>query len=313
MFRYAITGCLALFSIVLFAQPVNLAPTDQDTTLLWAISGNGLEETSYLFGTIHMIPKEDYFLPKTVERALSESDRVAFEIDMEEMQDPTVIFSMMGRLKMQDGKRLRDLIEPEEFEMVEDYFDENGLPLAMFESWKPMFLASMVGQDMEDMGLGGLMEGEGDMKSYEFELSELAEKGEKETFGLETIDFQLSVFDSIPYEAQAQMLLEAIDADVNGAEGDDQFSQMVEMYRRQAISEMVAMIQGEAEEADAYNFEEFLLTRRNKAWIPLMAEAMVGSPVFFAVGAGHLAGENGVIKLLREAGFTVEGVYEKAE
>ena len=311
MIRYALLSCLSLLAVTLLAQSDNLAPTDQDTTLLWAISGNGLEATSYLFGTIHMIPEEAYFLPSTVSRALKESERVAFEIDPRDMQDPTMLFSMMSRIQMPDGKRLRDLIEPEEFEVVKAYFDSTGMPLAIFENWKPMFLATMVGQDLED--LGGMMEGIGGMRSYEFELTKMAESDKKEIFGLETIDFQLSVFDSIPYEFQAQMLLDAVEADMAGTNEDDQFGQMVEMYRRQAIAEMVSMIQEEAGAEDEANFEEFLLTRRNAAWIPIMAESMAGGPVFFAVGAGHLAGEQGVIKLLREAGYTVEGVYEKAE
>ncbi|MEM7573551.1 MAG: TraB/GumN family protein [Bacteroidota bacterium] len=347
MIRYTITGCLALLTISLFVfscspkasvaaeeavtapaptasntatTPTTTtvtstvaasAPTETDTTLLWAISGNGLAATSYLFGTIHMIPEEDFFMPATVETALAATDKVAFEIDMAEMQDPSIMLTMMSRIQMPNGKKLSDLIEPEEYTIVQAYFDSTGMPLAFFENWKPMFLATMVGQDLED--LGGMMDGIGGMRSYEFELTEMAESAKKEIFGLETIDFQLSVFDSIPYDFQANMLLEAIEADMAGNTEDDQFGEMVEMYRRQAISEMVSMIQEEAGADDEANFEEFLLTRRNAAWIPLMAESMTEGPVFFAVGAGHLAGEKGVIKLLREAGYSVEGVYAKAD
>ncbi|MEL7377875.1 MAG: TraB/GumN family protein [Bacteroidota bacterium] len=291
------------------------APTDQDTTLLWAISGNDLEETSYLFGTIHLIPEEDFFMPKTVTTAFQSSERVAFEIDMKEMEDPSLLFSIMGRLQMSDGVKIKDLIEDDEYQMVKSYFDSAGIPFAMFENWKPMFLSAMVGQDMDDMGFGGLMGGgddeESSIRSYELELSELAEKGEKEVFGLETMDFQLNVFDSIPYEAQAQMLVEAVENDLSGGPtADNDFDRMVDMYKRQAISEMVEMIRESAGEGGDSNFEEFLLVRRNRAWIPLMAEAMSGGSVFFAVGAAHLGGEDGVIKLLRDAGYQVEGVYE---
>ncbi|MEM8585168.1 MAG: TraB/GumN family protein [Bacteroidota bacterium] len=291
------------------------APTDRDTTLLWSISGNDLTETSYLFGTIHMIPAEDFFMPKSVSVALAGSERVAFEVDMKEMQDPSLMFTIMGRLQMANGVKFKDLVEDDDYQLVKTYFDSTGVPFAMFEGWKPMFLSAMVGQDMEDMGgmgFGGLMGGdEGDLRSYEIELTELADKGEKEIFGLETLEFQLAVFDSIPYEAQASMLVDAVKSDLSAEEdADNEFDKMVDMYRRQAISEMVDMISESAGEEGDSNFEEFLLVRRNRAWIPLMAEAMSGGSVFFAVGAAHLGGEDGVIKLLRDAGYQVEGVYE---
>ncbi|MEM6395362.1 MAG: TraB/GumN family protein [Bacteroidota bacterium] len=311
--RIYFTCFLAAFglSLSLNAQ----APTDQDTTLLWAISGNDLVETSYLFGTIHLIPAEDFFMPNTVSVALNKAKRVAFEIDTKEMQDPTLFFSIFNKLQMPDKLRFRDLVDSVDYHLVKTYFDSTGIPFAMFENWKPLFLSAMVGQDMEDMGnmgFGGLMGGEeGDIRSYEIELTEIAEAGEKDIFGLETLDFQLTVFDSIPYEAQAKMLVAAVESDMNGGlDADNEFDRMVELYKRQAISEMVDMVQESAEDTDDTNFEEFLLTRRNQAWIPLMAEAMSGGSVFFAVGAAHLGGENGVIKLLRDAGYEVEGVYE---
>lgn len=291
------------------------APTAQDTTLLWAISGNDLAETSYLFGTIHLIPADDFFMPKTVSMAINEAKRVAFEIDMKEMEGPTLFFSIFNKLQMPDNLKFRDLVSSDDYDLVKTYFDSTGVPFAMFENWKPLFLSAMVGQDMEDMGnmgFGGMMGSEdGDIRSYEIELTEIAEAGEKEIFGLETLDFQLTVFDSIPYEAQANMLVAAVEADM-GSDPDagNEFDRMVELYKRQAISEMIDMVQESAEDTEDTNFEEFLLTRRNQAWIPLMAEAMSGGSVFFAVGAAHLAGENGVIKLLRDAGYEVEGVYE---
>lgn len=301
-FNSTLFALLVLFSFKLSAQ--GLAPTSSDTTLLWRISNNGLAQVSYLFGTIHLIPADDYFLPATVETALAKSDRVAFEIDTREMENPATIFSLMSKINMRNDTTLKDLLSAEDYKSVAAHFEEIGLPMMLFERMKPLFLSAMVGQDLKDLA-GGLGDATAS-KSYEMELTELAKAGNKEILGLETIEFQMSLFDSIPYAVQADMLVRAIQASSN-PEADDQFAQMVDMYKRRAVAEMATMISEES--ADSGNFEELLLTKRNASWIASMQELMAKSTTFFAVGAGHLGSEKGVIALLREAGYVVEPVY----
>lgn len=141
------------------------------------------------------------------------------------------------------------------------------------------------------------------MKSYEMELYQIADKLGKTTGGLETVDFQISLFDKIPYEAQAKMLVESIKtADVE----NDSFKKMTEMYVSQNIEAMVSMISEGKNEITG--FEDDLLYQRNRNWIPVIGAEAGKQPSFFAVGAGHLAGENGVIHLLRKAGYKVRPV-----
>lgn len=291
-----------------------LAPTVSDTSLLWRISGPGITAPSYLFGTIHLIPEEDYFMPPKVVRAVNDAEEIVFEIDPRDMQDPTMMISLMGKINMRGDTSLRDLLTDAEYEVVEDHFSQMGLPFAFLQRMKPMFLSAMVGQDLDmSGGMGGGMPGMSGMKSYEFELTELAEQTGKEINGLETIDFQLGLFDSIPYRAQAQMLYQAVEQSNTSAEDGetpDQLSEMVALYKRQAVAEMASTI-GE-ESAEIARFEELLLTRRNENWAPTireMAQRTEGGPVIFAVGAGHLGGQRGVVALLREMGLSVEPIY----
>jgi uncharacterized protein YbaP (TraB family) len=288
-----------------------LAPTTTDTTLLWRISAPGVEAPSYLYGTIHLIPEEDYFLPNTVVAALNESAEVVFEIDPRDMQNPAKIMGLFNKINMRGDTSLEDLLPKAQYDSVEAYFSDSGLPFFLFKKMKPLFLSAMVGQDMQAMGQGGGMAA-GGMKSYEMELTEIAQKADKEISGLETMEFQLSLFDSIPYSAQAMMLFEAVKADMGGAEdgGPNQLDEMVAMYKRKAVAEMANSISDET--AGVARFEELLLTKRNKNWIPMIRDAMEaqgGGSLLFAVGAGHLGGEQGVIALLRGAGLTVEPVY----
>ena len=118
--------------------------------------------------------------------------------------------------------------------------------------------------------------------------------------GLETIEYQLSAIDSIPYDQQAQMLIESLRDKKKGA---DQLKLMVEMYTLQEIERMYSELGEDA--AGSEEFEQILLTNRNKNWIPIIANMASEKPTLFAVGAGHLGGPQGVITLLKNQGYTL--------
>ncbi|MEE9374213.1 MAG: TraB/GumN family protein [Saprospiraceae bacterium] len=265
-------------------------------SLLWKLSGDGLQD-SYLYGTIHIIDDIDFFYPKGTMAALDKVTKIVFEIDMAEMSDMSNAMAMMQKAFMNDNKTLKDVMSVENYKMISDHFQKLGLPIFLFQRIKPMFLTIFSSGDITP---GDLQSGK--IKSYEMEFAKEAENRKLKTGGLETIDFQISVFDAIPYEDQANMLIESIkSADT----GSDQFKEMVEIYKKQDISAMQDMMKGD-ETIEQY--EDILLTKRNKNWIPQIKSMMGEESVFFAVGAGHLGGEMGVIKLLRNEGVKVTPV-----
>lgn len=271
-----------------------------DKSLLWSINGPGISKPSYLYGTIHIINSKDYFLPKGTMTAFEETKKAIFEIDMKEMSDISKLMGMMNKIFMKDDKTLKDLVTDEEYKMIGDHFQKMGLPIFMLERMKPMFLTVFAYGDMDPSGLKN-----GNMKSYEMEFMEMAKNTNKETAGLESIDFQIGLFDEIPYEAQAKMLVDAIKS--SGIAGkDDEFQKMTDMYLAQDINAMVSMISEEG--SSVSGFEDKLLVGRNKNWIPLIINEAKKGQTFFAVGAGHLGGPQGVIHLLRKAGYKLTPV-----
>ncbi|GLR17797.1 TraB/GumN family protein [Portibacter lacus] len=269
-----------------------------ENALLWKISGNGVESPSYLYGTIHIIPSEEYFLPEGTLEAIGKSKKMYFEIDMKEMNDVSKQMGLLNQAFMKDDLTLKDLYTEEEYKKVKDHFEKMGIPLFFMERMKPMLLTVFASGDIDP---GDLQSGKA--KSYEMEFYEIAKDAKKETGGLETIEYQMSVFDSIPYEEQADMLLETIEM---GDASNGSMQKMIEIYKQQDIEGMQDMFK--EEESGVEGHEDVLLTNRNKNWIPVISEAMKGGTTFFAVGAGHLGGPQGVIHLLKEAGFTLEAV-----
>lgn len=292
LYILVITGVQAQVAVA--PAPTPTATTSETKALLWEITGNDLTEPSFLYGTIHMIPKEDFFLTEATKEAFKQVEKVTFEIDMKTMNDFSTLFSIIGEIMMDDGITLKDLVTEDEYALIKKHFEEAGLPLFLFEKVKPLFLSTFLSGDM---GADGMSSGK--IVSYEMEFMQMAEEKEYETDGLETIAFQMSVFDSIPYKDQAKMLVEGISAD---GEEDSQFAEMVELYKQQDIDGMVKFMSGD-EGFESY--EDVLLTKRNENWIPLMADMMKNQATFFAVGAGHLGGKKGVIELLRNQGYTL--------
>jgi uncharacterized protein len=297
------SALLVLIGFTVQAQTKETTPAaaTPQNALLWEITGKGLTKPSYIYGTIHLIPKADFFLTDATKKALGESQKVMFEINMKDMQNPMMLIGIMTKAMMPRGQKLRDLISAEDYALVKARFEQIGMPLPMLEMIKPMFLSAMV-----DGGGENPMDSttKGGTTAYEMEIMKIAEKDKKEMGGLETMEFQMGIFDSIPLKTQAEMLVKSIKS-VN--HGDSEFKAMVEMYKNQDIEAMAgSMKSGDANELSKY--ESILLTNRNKNWIPLIAKNSAGKSTFYAVGAGHLGGEMGVVNLLRKEGFTLKAL-----
>lgn len=262
--------------------------------LLWRISGNGLSVASYLYGTIHMIDKKAFFLDDETKEAIKNSQEVIFEIDIEESMNPVAMLALMPKMMMKDNT-LKDLLSDEDYQLVADKLKEAGLPSVLADKLKPMFVSMMLENPK------GIPDGEEvDMVSYEMEIMDIAKAQEKPMSGLETATYQMSMFDSIPLEQQATMLVEGLKdtTETNSLDG------LAQIYGDRDINKMVEMM----DEMSGDDFKEFLLVGRNRNWIPVMAGKMKEGSMFFAVGAGHLGASFGVINLLQKAGYKVEPI-----
>ena len=142
-----------------------------------------------------------------------------------------------------------------------------------------------------------------DSESYEQTIMKIQKEAEIPLEGLESLEEQMSIFDDLTEEEQATMVMDAIRG---GDEAKQQLEDMLRLYRAQNIDSMYLMIHDEGDViADKEN--EFL-TKRNLKWIPRMEEQMKGKRVFFAVGAAHLGGEEGILELLRREGYKVTSI-----
>lgn len=275
---------LIMSTTIIFSQKL-------ENSTLWKISGNGLEKPSYLFGTIHIAC--DATLSDKVKTALDETSQLILEIDMD---DPTMQTKMMNGMYMKDNKTLKDFVNEEQFTLIDSLFINNmGMSVKMMEKVKPFFLSAIFLPKLIDCK----------MQSYEVELMKVSLMQKEEVKGLETVEEQMKVFDDIPYEDQVKDLIKS--AKDNLRKDKAIIKKMLEIYKEQNIDKMLEMMNDE-DYSTSSKHQDILIDNRNKNWISKIGEHAKEKPTFFGVGAGHLAGKNGVILLLRKAGYKVVAV-----
>jgi uncharacterized protein len=263
-----------------------------DNSLLWEVSGNGLKKPSFLFGTFHLLCKDDIHFSDQLKKAIKFSDEIYMELDMD---DPSTMLSGMLYMNMQNDKKLEDLYTPAEYKRLQNYFSDTlKMPLMMLDRAKPYFLVALLYPRMMNCK---------NPSGVEEELVKIAKEDKKEIKGLETMQFQASVFDSIPYKWQAQELLKNIDS---FSVYKNEFQSMLEFYKNQNLDSLKNMISKSETGSDKY--DDLLLNDRNKKWVKELDTIMKNESVFVAVGAGHLVGEKGLINLLRKQGYKVEAL-----
>jgi uncharacterized protein YbaP (TraB family) len=261
--------------------------------LLYQITGNGLTQASYLYGTIHMLPKEQFELSPSLKRAFDAAATIAMEVDLNMSGAEKIAIAQ--KVLLPEGKSLKDYMAEQDYIQLKMYcMDSLQWNEGKFErssKLKPMFFSSILMQESMSK-----------MASYEMEFNKMAKKKNKKTIGLETIDFQLGLFDQLPMQTQVDMLKKDYNSDLKT------FDTLLTCYLQEDLEKLNILMN--AETAAYPEFNELLLINRNKSWIAPMDTQMRKESTFFAVGAGHLGGPQGVISLLRSAGYTVTAIKQ---
>jgi uncharacterized protein len=265
----------------------------KENTLLWEVTGNQLTKPSYIFGTMHILCADDAKLSDNLKKVIKDSEQIYFEIDMDDMQQ---MMSSVQFLRMRDGKKISDLLTEAEYERVKKFFERNKslIPFQMLNRFKPYFVSSVIGERMMACEK---------VNGMEQQIMEEAGKYEKDIKGLESIEFQASIFDSIPYEKQAKDLVTYVDS-------IDSYRkvllEMIDVYRAQDLKKMEELVV--KSDPGMTEYMDLLLYDRNRNWLDPMQSNMLEKSTLFAVGAGHLPGEQGILNLLKKQGYKVKPI-----
>lgn len=267
-----------------------LFTTNSFAQLLYKIEGNNLNSVSYIYGTIHVMPKKDFEISKSIQSSFNACQVLAMEVDLN--MDFKTQLEAAQQSFLPEGKTIADLASADDVKKVRQFcIDSMHWKESKYEKMsrlKPFFLSSVILQELI-----------GKSKSFEKEFNNLAKKKKMTTIGLETLQFQMNMVNTVSNEEQMKMLLQGLSTN------NSEFNKMLAAYLRQDLVGL-GNLMNDAELSPEFN--ENLLLQRNRNWIPIIAKLISEKPTFIAVGAGHLPGEKGVLNLLREAGYTVTPV-----
>lgn len=279
---------LATIAITLFTTQVNAQDKkNSENSLLWEISGNGLQKPSYIYGTIHMICEKDFSISEKLQNVIAKTDRLTLEIDLSNPNE----LQEMQKSAMGDIPLSKELTS-QQYKMLDSILlAKASMSLKQFDNFNLMGINSI-------LMVSGLPCKS--LKAYEFELIGLAKKRNMPVGKLETVKDQ-SYFFSKAFSKEfliSQMLIADIYSDL--------FNKMIEDYKHERLSDLSAKLNDKRfMNAESHRW---MLTERNRNWVGEMPAMMKAESVLFAVGAAHLLGEDGVIELLKAKGYTIKPV-----
>ncbi len=261
----------------------------------WRVSGrNGGEVT--LLGSMHVLRPSDYPLPPAIDGFVESSDQIVMELDLDDVDATGQQRIILQASMLPQGTVLEDVVDGDVYRLVEQRLAELGVELARLERFEPWFVAITV------LELGMRKIGFQAERGVEQYVLGKAQAAGKEVVGLETVEFQIGLFDALPPDQQ-QALLEQTLAELD--EGAAVLGEMVAAWRDGELESLGAEL---LDEFDAFpGLYETLVTKRNSAWVPALEEMLAGERRHLVVvGALHLVGPDSVIEQLRSRGHNVE-------
>ncbi|WP_373725340.1 TraB/GumN family protein [Bacteroides heparinolyticus] len=273
--------------------------------LLWKISGNGLEKPSYVFGTYHLSPLGIKDSIAALPQAVNETTQVYGEVVMSEMMSPAFMQSMQQQMMMPKDSTLQSLFTPEQYEEVGKVIKENMMvDIAMLAQLKPAAITQQLAVILYMRHTPGFNPQE-QLDNY---FQQQAQQQGKKVGGLETVQSQIDIlFNSQTLKRQAE-LLHCMAHDIDRTVG--QVKRVIAAYEKQDLNVVLQLLaERHGDACDPLPGEmEALIDNRNKAWAEKMPAIMSEAPTLFVVGAGHLPGDNGLLNLLQQQGYTLEAL-----
>lgn len=290
-----------LFSLLLLVNLTLCA----NAQLLWKISGKGLEQPSYVFGTYHLSPLSIKDSINGMSQAINETKQLYGEIIMSESKEPTFIQKAQQLMMLPKDTTLKSLFTPEDYELLGKVVKETmKIDIAMLSQLKPAFINTQLAI-LFYLQHSKAFNPQEQLDTY---FQQQAVQQGKKVGGLESSESQLEVlFNSATLQRQADLL--ACTAK-NVEEVIEKAKQIVEYYQTQNLDEIFRLINEDKNEICGSTPKELdvMIYNRNRAWVKKMPAIMSEAPTLFVVGVGHLPGKQGVLKLLEKQGYKVEAM-----
>ncbi len=267
------------------------ARADSALHSLWELHGK--HNTVYLLGSIHVLRLSDYPLPPVVLQAYRDAKSVLMEVNLQEISSEQVQAEMLGSAVLPEGKTLPDVLGRERYGRADALAHEVGVELSLFDQFAPWFAAEAISQlQLTQLGF----QPEAGVEMY---FMDRARSDGKSVAGLETVHDQISLFQNMSLDTQAEYLLSSLE---QAHDLPKEVDAMVRAWQRGDTQWFATQLQSElGKDPRLY---QSVLVARNRKWLPKI-EALLDDDrnYLVIVGTGHLVGQGSVIDLLKKDGI----------
>jgi len=254
---------------------------------IWKISGK--QNAIYLVGSIHMLTKDYYPLNPALDTAFKGSDLLVEEADLGEMLGAEAQMSVLLRGRLPSDQTLEKVVSPETYAQVSKHVTAHGLPIELLKQFKPWMLALMI--ETFEWQKAGFDPSLGLDKHF----YDRAQTDGKTIQGLETADYQISLFDTMTAQQQDRLLadtLKSIDTEMTS------IGKLTEAWKAGDTATIERIVLNDLKQ-DAVMYQR-LLVERNLNWMPKIEALFTRSGrTFVVVGAAHLVGPDGLLAMLK--------------
>lgn len=294
-----------IFSVIFIISSCSMGATNNnENSLLWKISGNGLERPSYLFGTHHLVPISFLDSITGIDKAFDETEQTVGELDMAKMAEMQM--KILGEAVMPPEITYTTLLSPEDGKLLDSTLHKLiGVGLNQLGQLKPAMLSNLISISLYQQFYPSADAAE-NIDQY---FQEEALKRSRPVVALETAEEQIHLLlKSQSLERQAELLI----CTVKHPEMlKNQMDNLQVAYHAQDIQSLLELYEKEIPNDPCPSTEEemyMLNAERNKKWLDSLPSIMQDKSSFIAVGCLHLPGKEGLIEGLRELGYRVEAV-----
>ena len=258
---------------------------------LWELHGK--HNTVYLLGSIHVLRPNDYPLAPVVLDAYTHAGSLLMEVNLDEINSEQVQAEMLASAILSDGKTLPDVLGKQRYERAAALAHEIGVELSKFDQFAPWFAAEAI-SELQLTQLGFQPE-----NGVEMYFMDRAHSDGKSVDGLETVHDQISVFQNMSLDAQAEYLLSSLE---QAHDLPKEVDSMVRAWQRGDTRWFESELQSDlGHDSDLY---QSVLVARNRKWVPKIEALLNGDKNYLViVGTGHLAGQGSVVDLLKKDGI----------
>ncbi|MEM9299508.1 MAG: TraB/GumN family protein [Bacteroidota bacterium] len=267
----------------------------QSQSALWKVSGNGIKEPSYLFGTINFLPKDGYIIPKPVSEALSSCEVFATKMALDRKTQK----QFNDAVKIPNNGWINDYLTDDELNQLRlllllDYEVKETTYHDFYSRLQPIILVTATAA----LHLGS------NITYPEKELEAMAKKENLKFVGLSNIDEEIEAFKQFPIKDQVEALKYTVN---NFYQHIKDYENMVSAYLKE--QDLVA-VKNETFKATnkSQAFKKVYYDDRTKAWLSQIKKQMKSKPAFVALGAPYLVGKEGLIEMLKQDGYRVEPI-----